>query len=175
MSATSYKAWAVKNPERAISRWKEWKDANPEKAAEAYKKWYEANKEVARQQKREVMKRLRTDNPEKYKAQSRKAKIKEKLSLFEMYGCKCAMCGFDDMRALSLDHKNNNGNIEREELGIRGTYRRAKEEYRPEEYQILCMNCQFIKRSIYSNHIDLNIEWRQQHSIFCQKDSNDPN
>ena len=137
---------------------------------DSYKKWYEANKETARKQKREVMKKLRLENPQKYNAQSRKAKIKEKLSLFEMYGCKCVMCGFDDMRALSLDHKNDNGNIERKELGIRDTYRRAKAEYRPEEYQILCMNCQFIKRSVASNHIDLNIEWLQQHSPSYLKD-----
>jgi len=131
-----------------------------------YKKWYEANKEKAREKKRVVMARLRSENPEKYNEQSRKAKVKEKLKLFEMYGHQCAECGFDDKRALSLDHRLNNGNEERRELGIRGTYRKAKSFVNKDEYQILCMNCQFIKRAIFSNHIDLNKEWQQQHSIY---------
>ena len=134
-----------------------------EKSRANYAAWYERNKEAAREKKRIVMQRLRAESPDKYNAQSRRAKIKEKLILFEMYGCKCAICGFADMRALSLDHVNNNGSAERTELGIRGTYRRAKAEYRPDEYQILCMNCNFIKRSVHFDHIDLNQEWLRQH------------
>ena len=134
-----------------------------EKSRANYAAWYARNIEAAREKKRIVMKRLRSESPEKYNAQSRKAKVKEKLAIFLMYGNKCQICGFSDMRALSLDHKNNNGNCERRELGIRGTYRRAKSQYLPDEYQILCMNCQFIKRSIHGDHIDLNQEWLQQH------------
>ena len=136
----------------------------------AYKKWYEKNKVKAREQKREVMRRLRSENPEKYKIQSRSAKVREKLKLYQMYGNVCAICGFHDMRALSLDHKKNNGNEERGRLGARGVYRRAKSEYMPDEYQILCMNCQFIKRAEHAGHIDLNYEWRQQHSASCQEE-----
>ncbi|AMM23207.1 hypothetical protein [Variovorax sp. PAMC 28711] len=147
MSADSYKAWVEKNPERAANRWQEWKDRNPEKAAAAYKKWYEANKETARAQKREVMKRLRAENPDKYNAQSVAAKAREREQLFEMYGHVCMRCGFSDKRALTLDHIKNNGNVERAELGERGVYRRAKASHQPGDYQILCMNCQFIKRT----------------------------
>ena len=63
-----------------------------------------------------------------------------------MYGHCCAICGFTDKRALTLDHKLNNGNEERRRLGERGVYMKAKKEYLPNEYQIICMNCQFIKR-----------------------------
>lgn len=80
-------------------------------------------------------------------------------------GANVRYAGLLDMRALSLDHVNNNGSAERTELGIRGTYRRAKAEYRPDEYQILCMNCNFIKRFVHFDHIDLNQEWRQQHGV----------
>lgn len=144
-----------------------------EKSRAAYARWYERNKEAARKKKRAVMKRLRDENPEKYKEQSRKAKAKEKLKLFLMYGNRCQLCGFSDMRALSLDHKNNNGNDERKLLGERGVYRRAKTTYMPEEYQILCMNCQFIKRSEHEGHINLNIEWQQQHSLCYQSEQKD--
>lgn len=154
MSAESYKAWVENNPDRAASRWQEWKERNPEKASSAYKKWYEANKDKARQQKRESMKRLRAANPAKFNAQSCAAKARERAALYEMYGHTCVRCGFDDKRALTLDHIKNNGSTERAELGERGVYRRAKSAHLPEEYQILCMNCQFIKRAE---------SWQQQH------------
>lgn len=110
-----------------------------------YKRWYEKNKDEARRTKRENMRRYRAENPDKYREQSRKAKRKIKAAVFDMYGRECAMCGFDDIRALSLDHVLNNGSKERAKLGERGVYYRALEGH-PEEYQTLCMNCQFIKR-----------------------------
>lgn len=137
-----------------------------EKTKTRYQDWYEKNKVKAREQKKLVMRKLREKDPEKYNAQSRKAKVKERLLLFKMYGCKCAMCGYADMRALTLDHVLNNGSAERLELGERGVYRRAKQTYRPDEYQVLCMNCQFIKRHSILNYIDLNIEWLQQHGKY---------
>ena len=135
-----------------------------DKSRSSYAAWYARNIEKAREQKRASMKRLRAESPDKYNAQSRKAKIKEKLKIFLMYGNKCKICGFSDMRALSLDHIKNNGNEERRELGERGVYRRAKSQHMPNEYQILCMNCQFIKRAIHDEHIDLNEEWLRRHS-----------
>jgi 5-methylcytosine-specific restriction endonuclease McrA len=112
-----------------------------------YQQWYELNKEKAREMKRIGMKKLRAENPDKYNAHSKKAKAREREKLFEIYGHTCVRCGFDDKRALTLDHKNNDGNIERAELGERGVYRKAKSSYQPDRYQILCMNCQFIKRT----------------------------
>lgn len=117
-----------------------------EKSRKIYNKWYENNKEEYRPRKAELMRKYRSENPEKYAAQSRKAKAKERESLFEMYGHCCVICGFTDKRALTLDHKLNNGNDERRRLGERGVYMRARKEYLPKEYQIICMNCQFIKR-----------------------------
>lgn len=134
-----------------------------------YKLWYENNKEKAREQKKILMRKLRSENPEKYNEQSKKSKVKQRLKLFEMYGTVCSRCGFEDMRALSLDHVNNNGGEERRQLGERGVYKKAKDVYDPETYQILCMNCQFIKRSEHSDHINLNVEWQQQHSPNLQE------
>ena len=96
--------------------------------------------------KRDTMRRLRAEHPERYRAQSRKAKKKLKDSVFAKYGNKCEGCGFTDIRALTLDHVRNNGAEERKAIGERGVYRRALEEGHACDYQILCMNCQFIKR-----------------------------
>lgn len=117
-----------------------------EKEKKHYNRWYQKHKEEYRPRKAELMRKYRTENPEKYAAQSRKAKAREREILFEMYGHICAVCGFGDKRALTLDHKLNNGSEERNKYGERGVYRKAKSVYSPDEYQILCMNCQFIKR-----------------------------
>lgn len=59
---------------------------------------------------------------------------------------KCAKCGFSDMRALSVDHIEGNGNKHRKEVkGCRLYQWLIKNKY-PKGFQILCMNCQFIKR-----------------------------
>jgi len=111
-----------------------------------YQKWYYKNHEANKAKKRESMKRRRDKNPEPFRQQSRKSKARLRESLFDSYGHDCAICGFADKRALTLDHKLNNGSAERKELGERGVYYRARDNYLPDEYQILCMNCQFIKR-----------------------------
>ncbi len=111
-----------------------------------YKKWYESNKDRVREMKKQSMLKRRQENPDLHRKQSRDAKARLKAVLFDMYGHTCARCGFDDKRALTLDHKLNNGNKERKELGERGVYTKAKNTYLPNEYQTLCMNCQFIKR-----------------------------
>lgn len=111
-----------------------------------YKKWYYENHDRAKALKRASMLKRRQQNPELHRKQSRESKARLKAVLFDMYGHVCVRCGFDDKRALTLDHKNNNGNEERRLLGERGVYLKAKNNYLPNEYQILCMNCQFIKR-----------------------------
>jgi hypothetical protein len=65
----------------------------------------------------------------------------------------CIRCGFNDIRALSLDHINGRemSDITARIKGIKieknlECYRRLIRENYPEGYQTLCMNCQWIKR-----------------------------
>lgn len=64
---------------------------------------------------------------------------------------KCANCGYNDIRALELDHINGNGNIHRRKLapgnkgGGRTIYLDIKRHGFPPEYQVLCRNCNWIK------------------------------
>lgn len=113
--------------------------------------YYHKNIDKIRERKRESMRKYRAERPEHYAKQSRKSKAKLKNQLFKMYGHECVLCGFADKRALTLDHINNNGNMERKELGERGVYYRARDNYLPNEYRILCMNCQFIERHKHAN------------------------
>lgn len=65
-------------------------------------------------------------------------------------GGKCVRCGFEDSRALQIDHINGGGHKEIKEGNYTGTYHRnvitsfLKEE---NKYQLLCANCNWIKRS----------------------------
>ena len=58
----------------------------------------------------------------------------------------CVKCGFNDGRALSIDHIAGGG--KQAERDRRGTALAPWLKYRgyPEGYQTLCMNCQFIKK-----------------------------
>jgi len=64
------------------------------------------------------------------------------------------LCGFADIRALSIDHIDGGGNKHRRFLGFglfgagQKFYSWLKKEGYPEGYQTLCMNCQWIKRVI---------------------------
>ncbi len=68
--------------------------------------------------------------------------------------CSCVNCGITDLRALSLDHINNDGNMERNSIANRknnltsdSLYSSLKKLNFPDKhrYQTLCMNCQFVK------------------------------
>lgn len=62
---------------------------------------------------------------------------------------KCIRCGFDDIRALSIDHINGGGTKHREVTTKAGIafYLWLKKNNYPKGYQVLCMNCQWIKRA----------------------------
>ncbi len=113
---------------------------------ESYKNWYEKNKDKARKYKATNMKKYRAENPEKFKEMARRRVKERRNKLLKMYGEVCAICGFSDCRALTLDHIAGNGNEERRRIGEQGIYRKALKEYHPDLYRTLCMNCQFIER-----------------------------
>ncbi len=76
--------------------------------------------------------------------------LKKKLGILSHYSngtMKCARCGFDDIRALSIDHINGGGAPHRRKTG-NDVYGWLKRNGFPEGYQVLCMNCQLIKRQV---------------------------
>ena len=65
-------------------------------------------------------------------------------AVVSLYGAVCAHCGFTDIRALQLDHKHGGGGREARRLGAYSMYKRVLKY--PEQYQLLCANCNWIKR-----------------------------
>ena len=106
---------------------------------ERSKKYYEKNKE-----KKSLY----------YKRTGRQAKIKA-LTYYGNDVLACIKCGFNDIRALSIDHIYGRGAEERRRSSLRGAtfYKKLIRENFPVGYQTLCLNCQFIKR-------EENEEWR---------------
>lgn len=79
----------------------------------------------------------------------RKTYYKAKQQVFEHYcpeGPRCTLCGFDDTRALSVDHLNGDGADHRRMLKGINIYRWIVRNDFPTQFQVLCMNCQWIKR-----------------------------
>lgn len=72
-----------------------------------------------------------------------------RANVLEILGLKCCKCGFEDIRALQIDHVNGGGHKERSNFSGRSYYKLilGKVLQGSREYQILCANCNWIKRS----------------------------
>lgn len=89
---------------------------------------------------------FRKFNPEKQRMELEKDVLRRGL-LIQALGGKCVKCGYDmDLRALQLDHINNDGKDDRRRIGskIHRYYLKNLEEA-ARVIQILCANCHAIK------------------------------
>jgi hypothetical protein len=98
-----------------------------------------------------------------------KARSKKRLQYFTHYtsqnyrelkklvlkklGNKCKKCGFTDDRVLQVDHVNNDGFKERRnKISGAGLYRKVLKD-KNNVYQLLCANCNWIKRLENKNEV----------------------
>lgn len=74
---------------------------------------------------------------------------KQRNKVLKLLGGKCKVCGFNDPRALQIDHVNGGGC----KTPFRN-YRLAPQIIKaaPELYQLLCANCNWIKRAERNEH-----------------------
>jgi hypothetical protein len=68
-----------------------------------------------------------------------------RTKVLQKFGSKCMQCGFDDFRALQIDHINGGGSSERKTLKKDSLYREVLKD-NTNKYQLLCANCNSIKR-----------------------------
>ncbi len=95
--------------------------------------------------------RMKEYNKEYYKADgyNKKYNQKQRIKTLDLLGGKCVRCGFDDYRALQIDHINGGGHKERKELGFNGSFHKNvmnSHSNNENKYQLLCANCNWIKR-----------------------------
>lgn len=105
----------------------------------------------------EYNRQWRAKNPERVSTYSRTSYLKHKqtltakqkryrrsvwLSIVEHYGQRCACCGVTQIEFLTIDHKNNDGNLHRQAVGLGHAYwRHIVNSGYPDYIQILCWNC----------------------------------
>lgn len=126
----------LKNPEYFIQDALKWRKANPEKhkviMRRAYKKW----------------------------------RYKTRMAVLSHYSpsLECAMCKTKDARVLSIDHINNGGTSHVKKLGYRGSafYYWLKKHNFPNGYQVLCMNCNWLKQTVRYKNMNSTCRKREQ-------------
>lgn len=122
----------------------------------------------------ESMKIWRETHPEQWKEmlrrRSRERRAKLRTEIIQLLGSKCMQCGFSDPRALQIDHinRNINGKYDRHcyERKSKGQEMYMKEvlasiKAGSKDYQLLCANCNWIKR-FENNEIRPRIDVIQQ-------------
>lgn len=77
----------------------------------------------------------------------RNSYIRLKINVFDYYWSKCANCGIDKIEFLTIDHINNDGAQHRKEVGTQ-IFPWLKMNNYPTEFQILCFNCNYLKRNL---------------------------
>jgi hypothetical protein len=69
-----------------------------------------------------------------------------KIVVFDHYGNQCAYCREDALEYLTMDHINNDGASHRKEIGTE-IFPWLKRNNYPNNFQILCFNCNYVKRN----------------------------
>lgn len=69
-----------------------------------------------------------------------------RLNVFNKLGNICIKCGFSDIRALQIDHVSGNGNLDRKYHKNWYSYYMAILKDKTNKYQLLCANCNQIKK-----------------------------
>lgn len=103
--------------------------------------------------KKEVMLKNNAKNKVKNNTRNKNRNQQIKYECYRHYSNgepKCKNCGNTDIRVLTMDHVDGSGYEHRKIIKSRQITRVLKAKGFPEGYQVLCMNCQFIKK--YENN-----------------------
>jgi hypothetical protein len=128
--------------------------SNKHKAKGLCNTCYEKQRDSTTESKRESQRKYRENNREKVRESQRLEKQKKKIQIHNLLGSCCVKCGFNDIRALQIDHIYSGGYVERKQYNAnpRKYYANILISIQNKEnkYQLLCANCNWIKR--YENN-----------------------
>jgi len=137
----------AENRDKILNRNRQWRQNNLERSNAYRKKHYQENREKTLEKTREYQ----AEHREYYRSRNRflfqDARVKAMKHLNPEL--KCEKCGIDNFRVLTIDHKNNDGCLERQEKTSYRIYREIEEMPRDEarkSYQALCRNCNWLRR-----------------------------
>lgn len=158
-----------KDPKQAYEANRRYIDQNREKVNQKKREVYAARKLDPNHH--ETYKRLRAEysnrpevkearakrravNKEKSRINCRDTNQKYRNLLLDRLGNKCKRCDFSDIRALQFDHIYADGPLEHTTSRNYQYYKKILEMENPESrYQILCANCNWIKRAENNEHL----------------------
>lgn len=144
---------------------RKWRAENRDKIGGYYRKYYYTHYEEIRQRKNQQNRK----NEQKYEVRARRHH-RHKIKALKLYGGdtpKCANCGEDRYECLQIDHVKNDGAYERRKIssGENFYYWLVKQSYQPHKYQVLCANCNAIKRirvlESYNHGLKTIKEWEE--------------
>lgn len=135
--------------EEIKARNKIYREKNREKIRQSQKEYFHRNHEKILERQKVWTRRFYNEHKDIHQKRNRERWIKYRNEIYEkLGGKKCVKCGFADERALAIDHINNDGYRDRKlSKSISQIRRRVLENL--EKYQILCFNCNQIKRIEY--------------------------
>lgn len=116
-----------------------------EHARQRRHKYYMANRERMLAASKEWKKNHPKRMSEIHSRAAREYYRRHRDAVLEKLGGKCARCGIDDRRVLCIDHVHGGGTKEFRELGAAKLMKKVLDDENG-EYQILCHNCNWIKR-----------------------------
>jgi hypothetical protein len=127
---------------------KEYYAANKAKRKEQHKKYYFDNElEISAQAHRAYL-----ENSEAHKVAAKARRTKRRLEIIALLGGRCVKCSFDDPRALQIDHINGGGRQDEARATAYKLYKAVENDTSREIYQLLCANCNQIKRIEQAEH-----------------------
>lgn len=148
-----WRKWKANNKEKVRQWGKKYRAENKDKIRVKTKQWAATHKE----QRNKTSADYRARHPEKIKAIYRRdldasrAKARQynwnrRLRTIALLGDKCVRCGFSDCRALQIDHIDGGGTQHKESIGQSPSKIIHEIKKAPHLYQLLCANCNWIKR-----------------------------
>lgn len=140
----------AKTPQKILEKNRRYRERNRERLREKYKQYYNENREKCLA----AAKTYAASHPEKRSSGTRKRWTAMRHALFAKLGEQCIRCGFDDWRALQIDHVNGGGTQERKKFTNRYAYYAAMLEAENGKLQVLCANCHQIKLYESWGHVE---------------------
>lgn len=104
-----------------------------------------------------------TNNKKEISITKKNYRFKLRLDIINYYGGKCQICGENDIYYLTIDHINNDGNIDRKvkKLGSgHNFYRYLIKNNFPEGFRVLCFNCN-CSTSTMKDHINSDPDYQK--------------
>jgi len=137
------------------NKYREYRKENKDKIKTKNEKYYQENKEYYSKKNKDWTSKNR-EKRRKYQNKWRENLRIKVLNLLSNGKPECSICGYNDVRALQIDHVHGGGNKEVKKVGgNRCTFHNKILKMDPEEarkdYQVLCANCNMIKKMSNKN------------------------